>query len=309
MHKQVQVVDISVPANHASLAVHVTPATLHVFSGFFSHPLVWAGFRRLASSQARLAIMSEAPEQPWATGWLKRSRGRWLAARWAWRFAFVLAIGGVGCRFFERIGFPAEKIRPFGYYLDVPSLAPASSVGTSSGVFRFVSAGQLLHRKGIDLLVRACGRLPATGWRLDVYGDGPERSALERLAGRLQLADRIAFHGVIPSDSIPHILATADSAVLPSRFDGWGTFVNEALAVGTPVICTDGCGAADLVTDDQTGHVVPADRTAPLAAALSHALTAGRVQPQIRGAVNERFARCASASWAAAKLISLVGEG
>ena len=293
-HTNVNVVDISIPANHAALATHATTASLHEFSGFFSHPLVWAGFRKLAGSEARLAIMSEAPEQTFLTGWLKRLRGKVLAARWAQRFAFVFAIGGVGCEFFERIGFPKEKIVPFGYYLDVLPLAEATSVCPADGVIRFVSAGQLIRRKGIDLLVKACGMLPASGWRLDIYGDGPERKALERLVGQLQLAERVFFHGVIPSERVRTALVEADCAVLPSRFDGWGMLVNESLAAGTPVICTDACGAAAIVTDEQSGCVVPSGQVAPLAAALTAALAQGTVLPQTRIAVNARAAANAS---------------
>ena len=173
------------------LAAHTTAASLHVFSGFFSHPLVWSGFRRLAPSQARLAIFSEAPEQPWATGWIKRLRGSMLAARWASRFAFVLAIGGVGCEFFSGIGFPEDKVLPFGYYLDVPPLAATGEVRADDRLVRFVSAGQLIQRKGVDILVESCASLPARGWTLDIFGDGPQRSRLERRVHALGLADRI----------------------------------------------------------------------------------------------------------------------
>jgi|688.fasta_scaffold07080_2 glycosyltransferase involved in cell wall biosynthesis len=286
-HTNVKVIDISIPANHAALAAHATATSLHVFSGFFSHPLVWAGFRKLAGSEARLAIMSEAPEQTFVTGWLKRLRGKVLAARWAGRFAFVLAIGGVGCEFFERIGFPQEKIVPFGYYLDVQPLAEAAAARRADGVIRFVSAGQLIRRKGIDLLVKACSTLPTAGWRLDIYGDGPERQALERLVGQLQLAERVMFHGVIPSDAVRAVLSEADCAVLPSRFDGWGMLVNESLAVGTPVICTDACGGAAIVKDEQSGCVVPSDRVAPLAAALANAMAKGPVAFQTRGVISQ----------------------
>jgi glycosyltransferase involved in cell wall biosynthesis len=286
-HTNVKVIDISIPANHAALAAHATATSLHVFSGFFSHPLVWAGFRKLAGSEARLAIMSEAPEQTFVTGWFKRLRGKVLAARWASRFAFVLAIGGVGCEFFERIGFPQEKIVPFGYYLDVQPLAEAAAARRADGVIRFVSAGQLIRRKGIDLLVKACSTLPTAGWRLDIYGDGPERQALERLVGQLQLAERVMFHGVIPSDAVRAVLSEADCAVLPSRFDGWGMLVNESLAVGTPVICTDACGGAAIVKDEQSGCVVPSDRVAPLAAALANAMAKGPVAFQTRGVISQ----------------------
>lgn len=305
-HRHVNVVDLSIPANHAALAAHATPDSLHVFSGFFSHPLVWAGFHRLAASQARVAIMSEAPEQTIWTGWLKRLRGRLLAARWARRFAFVLAIGGVGCGFFERIGFPKDKIVPFGYYLDVPPLVGNASARPSTGEVRLLSAGQLIRRKGIDLLIRACGGLPANGWRLDIYGDGPERQALERLVGTMRLSQRIAFHGAVSNDAVHAALSHADCAVLPSRFDGWGMLVNESLAAGTPVICTDACGAAAIVTDDQAGHVVPAGRAAPLAAALAAAVGRGTVQPQARVAIHARVAQIASADQAARRFLEML---
>ena len=201
-HTRVKVVDLSVPANHAMLAAHTTAASLHVFSGFFSHPLVWSGFRRLAPSQARLAIFSEAPEQPWATGWIKRLRGSMLAARWASRFAFVLAIGGVGCEFFSGIGFPEDKVLPFGYYLDVPPLAASAARSAADGLVRLVSAGQLVHRKGVDVLLRACARLPRHGWRLDCLGDGRERPRLEQLARALGLDGQVFFRGVVGNDSV-----------------------------------------------------------------------------------------------------------
>ena len=307
-HTHVKVVDISVPANHAALAAYDTDASLHVFSGFFSHPLVWAGFRKLAPSHAHLAIFSEAPEQPWPTGWLKRLRGRALAARWARRFAFVLAIGGVGCTFFGRIGFPREKIVPFGYYLDVPPLA-ANTGRPADGIVRFVAAGQLIHRKGIDLLLRACDGLPPTGWRLDCYGDGPERARLERLVRSLRLCDRVAFHGVVSNDDVRAALSQADCAVLPSRFDGWGTLVNESLAAGTPVICTANCGAAVLVSSTRLGSVVRSESVASLRDSLSLACAGGPVRPQDRAAIHADAADHMSATWAAGRFEWLLANG
>lgn len=305
-HTNVTVVDISIPANHAALAAHSTPASLHVFSGFFSHRLVWAGFRKLSASQARLAIFSEAPEQTLVTAWLKRLRGRLLAARWSNRFAFVLAVGGVGYEFFEQIGFPKEKIVPFGYFLDVPPLAEPSSIPVSDGVVRLVSAGQLIRRKGIDLLVRACGELPATGWRLNIYGDGPERTSLEQMVRSLELAERIAFHGAVSNAAVQESLARADCAVLPSRFDGWGMLVNESLAAGTPVICTAACGAAVLVESDQLGSVVQPHSVAALRAALAHVIAKGPIQRQGRTAIHADAATHVSAPRAAARFEGLL---
>jgi glycosyltransferase involved in cell wall biosynthesis len=294
-HDRVAVFDISIPANHALLASHSTADSLHVFSGFFSHPLVWSGFRLLARSPARLAIFSEAPEQPPLTGWLKRLRGCVIARRWARRFAFVLAIGGVGREFFTRIGFPRERILPCGYFSDAPPLPATLASRDRDDHVRLVSAGQLIRRKGIDLLVDACGSLPATGWRLDIYGDGPERPRLERLVARRSLADRVSFKGTVPAAAIGEALVACDCAILPSRFDGWGMLVSESLAVGTPAICTDRCGAA-LVAENVhwqgvDGTVEPRPlavaRATPtsIAAAMRSTVAAGPISPARRHAI------------------------
>ena len=303
-HKRVRVVDISNPENHAALASHNAADSLHVFTGFFSHLLVWAAFHKLKSSQARLAIYSEAPEQPLLTGWLKRLRGRWLAARYAKRFAFVLAIGGVGCEFFERIGFPKEKIVPFGYYLAVPPLPAVEPARLKNDVFRFISAGQLIRRKGIDLLIKACVALPKSGWHLDIYGEGPERRSLEQLAARSGLADRITFHGMVSNDIVRKVLAAADCAVLPSRFDGWGMLVSEALAAGTPAICTDSCGVKALLVESPRSVAAASPRS--LAAALSAAVEAGLSPQRLRTHIHAMIARENSAETAAGRFVGML---
>jgi len=308
-HSKVTTVDISIPTNHATLASHATAATLHVFSGFFSHRLVWAGFRSLAPSSARLAIFSEAPEQRGATGWIKRLRGKAIAARWAWRFAFVLAIGGVGCEFFERIGFPVDKIVPFGYFLDVPPPAEAGAARADGHVVRLVSAGQLIPRKGVDLLVESCAMLPAQGWTLDIFGDGPQRARLACRVAALGLDDRVRFCGTLARESLRCELATFDRAILPSRFDGWGMLASEALAAGTPVICTDACGAVSLVDGGPGNRVVAGGRVDLLAGALAEAVSAGPVSSEARGIVRGVFERKGSASAGAVRFLREVSRG
>lgn len=307
-HTRVGVVDISRPRGRIALAAHEGPDTLHVFSGFFSHPGVWDGFRRLARSRSRLAVMSEAPEQPLTTGWMKRWRGRWLARKWKSRLAFVLAIGGIGCEYFEDVGFPREQVVPFGYALASPEQPSSPPVRPAGDGVRFVSAGQLIRRKGIDLLVDACAHLPAHGWSLDIFGDGPERRRLARQAKRMGLDDRITFRGTSPSDRLRAGLVAYDRAILPSRFDGWGMLASESLAAGTPVICTDRCGAATIVAGGPEDQVVAAGKAGPLAVALNHAVAEGPLPVSGRDGVLRWFAAVGSAERAAARFTRLVAE-
>jgi glycosyltransferase involved in cell wall biosynthesis len=311
-HERVTVVDVSAVGGFAALVAHRGGDTLHVFSGFFSHAIVWRAFRSLATSSARLAILSEAPEQGLSTGWLKRARGRWLVRRWGARFDFVLAMGHVGRRFFEAVGFPPEKIGVFGYFLAVPTDPWPAVDGGVDGIFRFIAAGQLIRRKGYDLLLSALAELDGMPWRCDLYGDGPRGDDLRGLARRCRIADRIGFHAPLPNEAIRRAIAGSDCCVVPSRHDGWGMAVNEALIAGTPVVCSDGCGAAVMLTDPVGGIVVPAGRVRPLAEALQRSLSAGKIERPGRRrvhAVAERFTPAAGVRIMLDRLESLGPSG
>ena len=222
-HKRVRVVDVSSAEGFGTLVAHRGTDSLHVFSGFFSHRIVWRAFRQLTPSAARLAILSEAPEQgPW-TGGLKRARGRWL------------------------------------------------------GDFRFIAVGQMIRRKGLEVLMAALADLDGLPWRCDFYGSGPLEYELRRAAGGLPQA-RVGFHPPMANGAVRRAIAASDCCVVPSRHDGWGMVVNEALIAGTPVVCSDGCGAADMIDDPVAGMVVPAGRVRPLAEALHRCLSAGKIE-------------------------------
>lgn len=281
VHERVPVVDVSGAAGFERLVAHDRADTLHLFSGFFSHPTVWRAFRRLVPSAARLGIVSEAPQLGPLAGPLKIMRGRLLVRRYGDRFALVLPMGAVGRRFFAAVGFPPARLATFGYHVAVPDLAATPE--PAPGPVRIVAAGQLIRRKGFDLLLDALTRLPAGGWECDLFGAGPLGRGLERRAAR-QAATR--FRGTVPHAALVGELAGADLAVVPSRHDGWGMLVNEALGAGTPVVCTDACGAADLIDDPVAGAVVPAGDVAALAEVLRRAVEGGKIDGARRARVH-----------------------
>jgi glycosyltransferase involved in cell wall biosynthesis len=312
-HARVRVVDVSDGAAFAAESAHRDRDTLHVFSGFFSHPIVWRAFRRLADSDALLAVLSEAPEQGLFTGWLKRLRARVLVRRWAGRIAVVFAMGSLGREFFERVGFPPSKIAVAGYHLGVGESPWPDGVRWDDPAVRIVAAGQFIRRKGFDLLIDALADLPAGGWRCDLYGDGVLGERLRRRARRARVGDALQFHPALPNDRMRREIAGSDWAVVPSRHDGWGIVVNEALIAGTPVICSTGCGAADLIDDPIAGSVFPAGDAASLARLLRECAGGGRTPEDRRRRVHAHalrhspaqaaaafLARVAAADWAAA---------
>lgn len=285
-HERVRVVDANDGAEFDALVAHDTPHTLHVFSGFFSHPIVWRAFHRLASTRTRMAMLTEAPERRFPTGVIKRLRGAFLVRRHGARFEFAMAMGAMGRRFLEGVGFPREKIVTFGYRLRVPEQPWPEAPPLTPGPVRFMAAGQLIRRKGFDVLLEACGMLPGEGWTCALFGDGRLRGSLSRLAERCSSTGAIRIGPTLPNADLRRQIAASDWCVVPSRHDGWGMVVNEALIAGTPVICSDGCGAADLVSEVTAGQVVPAGDPAALAGVMRKCIAAGRIDAVRRSMVH-----------------------
>jgi glycosyltransferase involved in cell wall biosynthesis len=71
---------------------------------------------------------------------------------------------------------------------------------------------------------------------------------------------------------------------VPSRWDGWGLVVNEALSVGTPAIVSSCCGAAELITHGRNGYVVPSGDVEALRRCLEELLERRREWPSLRAA-------------------------
>lgn len=103
-----------------------------------------------------------------------------------------------------------------------------------------ITIGRLTHSKGIDLLLRALAGVHGN-WRLTVAGaeEREERLALESLVASLQLSDRVTFRGEYAEGELPELLSRAHLAVFPSRAEGFGLALLEALAAGTPVLASE----------------------------------------------------------------------
>nr|WP_295436367.1 glycosyltransferase [uncultured Thiodictyon sp.] len=154
------------------------------------------------------------------------------------------------------------------YYLDLSEFLklPRSRMPLDPAPVRFFTAAQMIARKGIDVLVGACARLPATGWTLTLAGEGPLRGALEVAFRRHWGADQVIFLGEIPYAERAAAFDGVDVFVFPSRWDGWGVAPIEAMAAGLPVIATDQVmSMREFLREDESGFVIPSEDAVALA--------------------------------------------
>src|SRR5262249_28079426 len=135
----------------------------------------------------------------------------------------------------------------------------------------FLFCGQMIERKGIDVLLLAFERLIADGIEARLMLVGREAELPKHLASiGPQARSKIEFCGFQAPEALPRYFSRGDVFVLPSRHDGWGVVINQALAAGMPVISTDSVGAAlDLVENGKNGMRVTAGSVGELHSAMA----------------------------------------
>jgi glycogen(starch) synthase len=137
---------------------------------------------------------------------------------------------------------------------------------------RVVYLGRIARCKGIATLIEALPHLRTPEVDAVLVGDGPERAHVERLAGRLGVADRVHVTGFVAHERVPAVLAAADVLVLPSVYEELGTVLIEAMQCGLPVVASRVGGIPEAVEDGVTGLLVEPGEPRALATAIDAVL-------------------------------------
>lgn len=263
-------------------AIRDRRGAIHVFAGpFGSVRLTVAMF--IAVMRGRRVFLLTEPYSPIPSGYfddrariagfikskIRPALYRFYGFIFAKRIQGVFAISTRAITQVRAMGFEPARIFPFGYFVPPAATAdePNNKIDHSFGM-RLIFVGTLNQTKGLDILVRAADMLRARGvqFTVDVYGHGDKSEfGLDTSAVR--------YRGPIPFGESQRIIAGYDFLVLPSRYDGWGVVVNEALMAGVPVICSDGAGASAMVKRWDCGIVYMHRGPLELAAALETAIT------------------------------------
>jgi glycosyltransferase involved in cell wall biosynthesis len=159
-------------------------------------------------------------------------------------------------------GVPADKIVVIYSGLDF-------SKPTQKAHKRLVigSVGRLHYVKGYDLLIRAFALLDNKRLRLKIAGDGDELEYLKKQARELGVLKRVEFVGF--QENVYQFLNSLDVYVQPSRSEGFGLAVVEAMSQTLPVVVTPVGSLKEIIKNNQTGFISRDLSPAELAKSLS----------------------------------------
>lgn len=181
-------------------------------------------------------------------------------------------------------------------------------------VWRLLFVGRMVEKKGVDTLLKSLAQIPLERRPgVDLLGDGPQRTALERLADELGVATHVRFLGSRSADWIaehgPHYVGL----VAPFRVAANGdrdtgpVVAKEAMAMGLPVIASRLMGLREIVQDGRTGFLVPVEDVDALASAISRLVAMPETQRRAMGrAGRERLLELFTADAQAAALSACV---
>ncbi|MEZ5615218.1 MAG: glycosyltransferase [Rhodocyclaceae bacterium] len=221
------------------------------------------------------------------SGFWRRLR-KWVAAR----CDRIVAVSETLKSQLVREGSFAERIAVIPMGADLRGLFVPDGSPRSRAEILFV--GRLVPGKGVDVLLNA---LPAILARqpdamLTVAGGGPEGENLAGMARRLGVDQRVSFIGPVPHASLADHYRRAALLVLPSREEGFGLVLAEALGCGCPVVASDLPAIRDLLNDGEGGRLFRTGDAEGLATAVVELLENDALRNALAEKGRQRILAC-----------------
>lgn len=163
-------------------------------------------------------------------------------------------------------------------------------LGMAPDTIVFLAATRLQQEKAVGLLIKAIGELAGRNeisFQLLIVGRGDDRQQLQIQIDHAGLQDRVRLLGF--REDVHDLMAAADVLVHPAPAEPFGLVLAEAMALGLPVIASDGGAAPEIVIDGKTGWLFKAGDRHSLADNLSDCLLSKDLHKQLGNAGRERY--------------------
>ena len=184
------------------------------------------------------------------------------------------------------------------------------SPALESPTITVLSVGNLIPIKGHELLLRAFARVSGAvpGCRLEIVGNGPERTRLERLTRELCITGRVSFTGRQSRGSVAQAMKDCAVFALPSSYEGLGCVYLEAMSSGKPALGCTGQGIEEIIESGKNGMLVAPGSLEDLSAALQALLLDRDLRVRLGRAARAKILRGHTLEYQAAELCRVYRE-
>lgn len=226
-------------------------------------------------------VSTKHNHDPFRTGWPFRL----LERAWMRRSQGTIAISTSLADFIERWCGLRPVVVHYGL---APGPSPPPVPRWRDGL-RMLAVGRLERQKGFDVLIDAVARARADNseLRVDICGEGSQRTELQALIERLGVADLVRLLG--QRDDVQELMLQADVLVHPARWEGFGLVLLEAMRAGLPVLATNVGAIPEVVKEGTSGLLVQPDDAAALAAAMARIAADDDLLARLGAAGRERL--------------------
>ncbi len=270
---------------------HLHYAIPHAVSGFLTRQVLGLSAPKMVTTLhgTDVSLVGSDPRfQPLARFAVSQSDAISAPSRWLAETAY------------QELGLPRDvAIEVIPNFVDTEIFRPLDAHAEHGPKARLAERPRVLTHvsnfrplKRVDDVVRIFAAVRAeVPSRLDLVGEGPERSRIEALVASLGLASHVRFLGE-KSDLIS-LLQHSDLFLLPSQTESFGLAALEAMACGVPVVASDVGGIPEVVVDGETGFLVAPGDIALMAKHARRLLTdedlRRRVSREARHVAETRF--------------------
>ncbi len=156
--------------------------------------------------------------------------------------------------------------------------------------YKLLMIGRIVEQKGHSIALEALQKITDIPCTLTIVGEGEKKESLMRYAEELGVSDRVIWKPVTENVAVEY--AATDIVLVPSRWEGLGIVVLEALASERLVIGSQVGGIPEIITDRENGRLIPVENSEALAGAIrasvENQLAAKKNAKQGRAWVKER---------------------
>lgn len=218
--------------------------TVNIFSGLDAYPKTYNWLNKSLKTSARNYIQMESLNLFGFKGLLRKVKYRLLSIKYNELISGIFTQGGR--KQLESLGF--KKVYDFAYFLDIEN----NTNEHLNSETRYIYLGALSKRKRILDLVSSIPSMSHI--YLDLYGAELDVS-IKQIMDESKNKKNIRYLGVKKNDEIKDILKNYDYLILPSKSEGWGAVVSEALLCGVGVIVSDVAGVTEYIENNFSNHV------------------------------------------------------